>query len=111
MVLVLTSEIGASTCFLDQCIVLQTRFVVITSSVVAVLVAQVCLTLCDPMDYSPLGSSVHRILQARILEWVAISFSRGSSQPRDRTRFSFIAGGFFTDRLALNIIWFPTGCM
>ena len=38
-----------------------------------------CPALCDPMDYSPLGSSVHRILQARILEWVAISFSRGSS--------------------------------
>ena len=46
---------------------------------------QSCLTLCDPMDSSPPGSSVHRILQARILEWVAISFSRGSSQPRDQT--------------------------
>ena len=46
-------------------------------------VAQSCLTLCDPMDCSPPGSSVHGILQARILEWVAISFSRGSSQPRD----------------------------
>ena len=45
----------------------------------SVLVTQSCLTLCDPMDYSPLGSSVHGILQARILEWVAISFSRGSS--------------------------------
>ena len=43
------------------------------------------LTLCNPVDYSPPGSSVHGILQARILEWVAISFSRGSSQPRDRT--------------------------
>ena len=42
-------------------------------------VAQLCPTLCDPMDYSPLGSSVHGILQARILEWVTISFSRGSS--------------------------------
>ena len=42
-------------------------------------VAQSCLTLCDPMDCSPLGSSVHGILQARILEWVAISSSRGSS--------------------------------
>ena len=47
------------------------------------LVAQSCLTLCDPMDYSLPGSSVHGILQARILQWVAISFSRGSSQPRD----------------------------
>ena len=42
-----------------------------------------CLTLCDPVDYSPPGSSVHGILQARILEWVAISFSRGYSQTRD----------------------------
>ena len=42
-------------------------------------VAQPCLTLCDPMDFSLPGSSVHEILQARILEWVAISFSRGSS--------------------------------
>jgi len=49
-----------------------------------VFVAQLCLTLCDPMDYSLPGSSVHGILQARILEWVAISFSRGSSQPRNQ---------------------------
>ena len=42
------------------------------------LVAQLCLTLCDPMDYSLLASSVHEILQERILEWVAIPFSRGS---------------------------------
>ena len=46
---------------------------------VKVLVTQFCPTLCDPKDYSPPGSSVHRILQARILEWVAISSSRGSS--------------------------------
>ena len=60
---------------------------------------QLCLTLCDTVDYSPPGSSVHRISQARILEWVAISFSRGSSQPRDRTSTSCsscIAGRFFT---------------
>ena len=50
------------------------------------LVAQSCLTLCDPMGCSPPGSSVHGILQARILEWVAISFSRGSSRPRDQIR-------------------------
>ena len=61
-----------------------------------VLVIQSYLTLCDPMDCSPPGSSVHRILQARILEWVAIPFSRGSSQPRDRTQVSCIAGRFFT---------------
>ena len=48
-----------------------------------VLVAQSCLTLCDPMDCSPPGSSVHEIFQARRLEWVAISFSMGSSQPMD----------------------------
>ena len=55
--------------------------------------AQSCPTLCDPMDCSPPGSSLHGILQARVLEWGAISFSRGSSQPRDRTRFSRISGG------------------
>ena len=59
------------------------------------LVAQLCLTLCDPMDYSPPGSSVHEILQTRILEWVAMVFSRGSSQPRDRTWVSCIAGRRF----------------
>ena len=48
-----------------------------------VLIAQSCLTLCDPMDCSPLGSPVHGILQAGTLEWVAISFSRGFSQPMD----------------------------
>ena len=58
-------------------------------------IAQSYLTLCDPVDRSPPGSSVHGILQARILEWVAISFSRGSSQPRDRTKVSCIAGKRF----------------
>ena len=58
-------------------------------------VVQSCPTLCNPMDCSPAGSSVHGILQARILEWVAISFSRGSSQPRDRTRISCIEGRCF----------------
>ena len=48
-----------------------------------VLVAQLCPTLCDPMDCSPPGSSVYGILQAGMLEWVDIPFSRGSSQPRD----------------------------
>ena len=60
------------------------------------LVAQSCPTLCDPLDCSPPGSSVHGILQARILEWVAMPFSRGSSQPRDQTQISYIAGRFFT---------------
>ena len=49
----------------------------------AVLVTQLCPALCDPMDCNPPGSSFHGILQARTLEWVAISFSRGSSWPRD----------------------------
>ena len=49
-------------------------------------VTQSCLTLCDPMDSSLPGSFVHGIFQARVLEWGAISFSRGSSQPRDRTQ-------------------------
>ena len=49
------------------------------------------------MDCSPPGSSVHGNFQARILEWVVISFSRASSQPRDQTQVSHIAGGFFTD--------------
>ena len=52
---------------------------------------------CDPMDWSPPDSSVHGILQARILEWVAISFSRVSSRPRNWTHVSWIAGRFFTD--------------
>ena len=59
-------------------------------------VAQACPTLCDSMDYSPPGSSGHAILQAIVLEWVAISFSRRSSQPKDRTRVSRIAGRCFT---------------
>ena len=57
--------------------------------------AQLCLTLCDPMDCSPPGSSAHGISQARILEWVAMSFSRGSSHPRDQTNISCIAGRLF----------------
>ena len=74
------------------------------------LITQSCPTLCNPVDCSPPGSSVHGILQARILEWVAILFSRGFSQPRNRTLVSSrgfsqprnrtlvscIAGGFFT---------------
>ena len=58
-------------------------------------ITQSCPAQCDPMDHSPPGSSVHRILQARILEWVAIPFSRGSSWPRDRTQVSCITGRFF----------------
>ena len=60
------------------------------------LVARCCLTLCNPMDCNLPGSSVHGVFQARILEWVAILFSRGFSWPRDRTHVSCFAGGFFT---------------
>ena len=66
---------------------------------VKTLVAQSCLTLCNTMNCSPPGSSVHGIFQARKLEWVAIPFSRGSSPPGDWTQVSWsscIAGGFFT---------------
>ena len=63
---------------------------------VKILVTQSCLTFWDPMDSSPPSSSVRGILQARILEWVAISFSRGSSQLMDQTQLSCIAGELFT---------------
>ena len=57
---------------------------------------QLCLTLCNPMDYSLPGSSVQETLQARILEWVAMFCSRGSSRPREQTPISYTAGRFFT---------------
>ena len=71
-------------------------------------VAQSCLTLCDPMDYSLPGSSLRGILQARVLEWVAISFSRRSSWLRDRTQVSLIPGRHFnlwTTREALEYLY------
>ena len=64
---------------------------------VKVRVAQSCPTLCDPVDCSLPGSSVHGILQARVLEWVAISFSRESSWPRDLIWVSCTAGRFLTN--------------
>ena len=67
---------------------------------VCVLDTRLCPTLCDPKDCSPPGSSVHGILQARIPEWGAVSFSRGSSWPRDRTWVSCTAGRFFA-------VWAP----
>ena len=79
-------------------------------------VAQSCLTLCDPMDYSLQGSSVHGTLQARILEWVAISFSRGSSRPRDQTWVSRTGGRrFLTSEPPVRVRvkpnpWEPTSC-
>ena len=60
---------------------------------VCVLVSQLCPTLCNPMDCSPPGSSLHGILQARMLEWIAIPFSRGSSRARDQTQ---VVGRFLT---------------
>ena len=69
---------------------------------------QLCLTLCDPIDGSPLGSPVPGILQARILEWVAIPFLKGSFWPSNGTQVSCIAGRFFTiwvTREALNLFY------
>ena len=63
---------------------------------VCVYSCSIVSTLCDPMDCSPPGSSVHRIFQASIQEWLAISFSRASSRPRDQTEVSCIFGGCFT---------------
>ena len=80
----------------DDWLVLQEPTFVQMTFLPLVWVAQLCLTLCDPTDCSPPGSSVHGILLARILEWVAMPSSRGSSRPRDWTRVSRIAGGFFT---------------
>ena len=64
--------------------------------VIVVLVTQLCPTLCDLMDCGPPGSSVHGILQEKTLEWIAIPFSRGSSQPRAQTQVYCTAGRFFT---------------
>ena len=72
---------------------------------------QSCPNLCDPMDCSPSGSSVHGILQARILEWVVISSSWGSSQPRDQTRVTCIAGRFFTIWASREAPRFDTGAI
>ena len=68
-------------------------------------VAQSCPTLCDPMDCSLSGSSVHWIFQARVLEGIAISFSRGSSWPRNWTRVSYITGRRFTVWATRKISW------
>ena len=73
-----------------------------------VLVTQSCLTVCDPGDCSPPGSSVHGIFQAKILEWVAIPFSMGSSQPRDQTVLSYTASRFFTIWATREALYPPT---
>ena len=64
---------------------------------VKVLLSQSCPHLCDPLDHSLASSSVHGILQSRILKWVATPFCRQPSQPWDQTQVSYIAGRFFTD--------------
>ena len=63
---------------------------IIKTGLTACVLTQSCTTLCDPLDCSPPGSSVHGILQARILEWVAMPFSRGSSQSRHQTCVSYL---------------------
>ena len=76
-------------------------------------VAQSCPTLCDPVDCSLPGSCVHGILQARILEWVAISFSRGSCRPRDRTQVSRIGHRCFNLWATREVPWYvgvPPNC-
>ena len=70
-------------------------------------IVQSCLTLCNPVDGSPPSSSIHGILQARILEWVAIPFSRGSSWPRNQTGVSCIAGRFFTSWVTRKAQYIP----
>ena len=87
----ITNKLRALTSFrnwIDKLWYIQTSRILKWSEV---KVTQLCLTLGDPMDYR-----VHGILQARILESVDFPFSRGSSQPRDRTQLSHVAGGFFT---------------
>ena len=82
-----------------------------TGVCVCALSLQSCLTLCNPVDCNLPGSSVHGILQARVLEWTTMPFFRGSSWPRNRTCISCIAGRFFTDwatREALTPTCFPT---
>ena len=84
-------------CAISSCYKPITAFsFLLLKSEVKALVAQSCPTFCYLMDCSPLGSSVHGILSARILEWVAIPFSRESFWTRDQTWVSFIAGRFFT---------------
>ena len=94
-----TKEIAASTAWSKTWHVLMSEPALQPKPhyIVVVIAAHSCLTLGDSVDCSPPGSSVHGILQARILEWVDIPFSRGSSQSRNQTGVSCIAGGFFTN--------------
>ena len=74
---------------------LSTQAASVSCMCVYVLITQSCPTHCDPIDCSPPGSSVHGILQARILEWVASPFSRGSFRPRYQNQVSHIADRVF----------------
>ena len=86
----------------SYCLSFTSNTSVCPSDTQKVKVAQLCQTLCYPMDYTVCG-----ILQARILEWVAFSFSRESSQPRDWTQVSRIAGRFFTRGSPRILEWVP----
>ena len=93
----LPPRVELSCSFLRKTIIFRVWSATLTS--LACVCAQSCLTLCNPVDCSPPGSSVHGISQARILEWVAISSSRGFSRPRTQTHvfcLSCTAGRFFT---------------
>ena len=78
-------------CFISTLFLKDKGLEIIATMCVRAMLIQLCPTLCDPMDHSPPGSSVHGILQARILEGVARPSSRGSSSPRDRTRVSYVS--------------------
>ena len=76
-----------------------------TSLVIAIYLLSHAWLFCNPMNCSLLGSSIHGVSWARILEWAAIYFSRGSSQPRDRTCVSCITGRFFTTESMTFVAW------
>ena len=98
---------------LSFCLLVTVPLQVPPQNSMKVLVAQLCPTLCDPTDCGSPGSSDHGILQARILEWVAISSSRGYSWPRDQAHVSCVscfAGGFFTTRPPGKPLIIPSSC-
>ena len=90
------SECIPGSCHWSHQLKSRTNFVSLLTGV-CMSVAQLCLTLCNPIDCSLSGSSTHWILQARILEWVPIPFFRGSSRPSDWTQVSLIVHRFFAD--------------
>ena len=95
----------------SQCSCLHIHPTYVHIYVCACVHAQLCLTLCDPMDCSPPGSSVHGISQARILAWAPISFSRGSSPPKDQTHASPIGRHQQVDSLPLSHQESPTSIL